>query len=384
MTSDLTDEQTLLRDTARRFLDREVAPLVADHEARGVLPDGIYPKLVAPGFVGATVAAEHGGHGLDFTSYALLVEELAYCWGSLRSSVTTHNMVAGILADAGTPAQRARHLAPLLTGARIAFFGLTEPNVGSDAAGIELRAVDGGDHVRLRGTKTLITNGTIAGTGIVFAKLEGLGPTAFVVDRDESPFEARPLEKMGNLATPLAELTFDDVRVPRANLLGAPGRGLALALKGLARGRCAVAFAAVGLARAALDAGVRYARERRQFGRAIGGFQLVQEMIAEMATLTDAARLMSRRAAAAIEAGGKAVLESSQAKLFATEAGLRVAHLAIQVHGGYGYTREFPVERFYRDLRHLTLAEGTSQIQQLVIGRELLGIDAIRGEGGEK
>ena len=193
-----------------------------------------------------------------------------------------------------------------------------------------------------------------------------------------TPFAARPLEKMGNLATPLCELHFDAAPVPRANLLGAPGRGLAIALRGLARGRCAVAFAAVGLARAALDAAVCYARERRQFGKPIGGFQLVQEMIAEMATLTDAARLMSLRAAAAIAAGDKAVLESSQAKLFATETGLRVAHLGIQVHGGYGYTREFPAERFYRDLRHLTLAEGTTQIQQLVIGRELLGLDAIR------
>jgi len=374
----LTDEQILLRDNARRFLEREVAPLVAEHEARGALPDGLYARLVAPGFVGATVAADHGGHGLDLTSYLVLVEELAYCWGSLRSSVTTHNMVAGIIADAAAPAQRARHLPPLLDGRRIGFFGLTEPNVGSDAAAVELRATTDGDHVRLRGTKIMITNGTIAGTGVVIARLDDVGPTAFVVDRDETPFVARPLEKMGNLATPLAELSFDDVAVPRANLLGEPGKGLRVALKGLAGGRCSVAFAAVGLARAALDAAVRYAKERRQFGKPIGAFQLVQEMIAEMANLTDAARLMSYRAAAALEAGGKGILESSQAKLFATEAGLRVAHLAIQVHGGYGYTREFPVERFYRDLRHLTLAEGTSQIQQLVIGRELLGFDAIR------
>jgi alkylation response protein AidB-like acyl-CoA dehydrogenase len=374
----LTDEQLLLRDNARRFLEREIAPLVASHEAAGTLPDGIYARLVAPGFVGATVPAAHGGHGLDFVSYLILVEELAYCWGSLRSSVTTHNMVAGILADAGTDAQRARHLPPLLDGRHIGFFGLTEPNVGSDAAGVELRAVEDGDVVRLSGTKIMITNGTIAQTGVVIAKLEGHGPTAFVVDRDESPFGARPLEKMGNLATPLAELHFEDVRVPRANLLGVPGKGLGIALKGLARGRCSVAFAAVGLARAALDAAVRYAKERRQFGKPIAGFQLVQEMVAEMANLTEAARLMSLRAAEAIEAGAKGVLESSQAKLFATEAGLRVAHLGIQVHGGYGYTGEFPAERFYRDLRHLTLAEGTTQIQQLVIGRELLGIDAIR------
>jgi alkylation response protein AidB-like acyl-CoA dehydrogenase len=378
MDLELTDEQQLLRDNARRFLEREVAPLVAEHERRGELPEGIYRRLVEPGFVGATVSDAHGGHGLDLGSYLVLVEELAYCWGSLRSSVTTHNMVAGIIAEAGTPEQRARHLAPLLRGEQIAFFGLTEPNVGSDAAGVELAARAEGDAYRLNGTKTLITNGTIAQVGVVIARLADAGPTAFIVDRDQSPFGARPLEKMGNLATPLAELSFVDVAVPRANLLGEPGKGLRLALRGLAGGRCSVAFAAVGLARAALDAAVRYARERRQFGRPIGSFQLVQEMIAEMATLTDAARLMSRRAAAVLQAGGKAALESSQAKLFATESGLRVAHLAIQVHGGYGYTREFPVERYYRDLRHLTLAEGTSQIQQLVIGRELLGLDAIR------
>jgi len=371
-------EQVLLRDNARRFLEREVAPLVAEHEARGELPAGIYSKLVEPGFVGATVPAEHGGHGLDLTSYLMLVEELAYCWGSLRSSVTTHNMVAGIIADAATPEQRARHLGPLLDGRHIAFFGLTEPNVGSDAAAVELRARADGDAWRLSGTKIMITNGTIAQTGVVIARLDEVGPTAFVVDRDETAVGARPLEKMGNLATPLAELHFEDAVVPGRNLLGEPGRGLRLALKGLAGGRCSVAFAAVGLARAALDAAVRYARERRQFGKPIGAFQLVQEMVAEMANLTDAARLMSLRAAAALAAGRKGVLESSQAKLFATEAGLRVAHMAIQVHGGYGYTREFPVERYYRDLRHLTLAEGTSQIQQLVIGRELLGLDAIR------
>ena len=377
----LSDEQTLLRDQARRFLEREVAPLVADCEHRGALPDGLYPRLVAPGFVGATVPQALGGHGLDLTSYLVLVEELAYSWGSLRSSVTTHNMVAAIIAELGSAAQRRRHLGGLVAGTTIGFFGLTEPNVGSDAAGVECLAEPAGDAYRLRGTKTLITNGTIAGTGVVIVRVKDVGPTALVVCREESPFEARPLEKMGNLATPLAELSFDDTLVPCANVLGEPGKGLRVALRGLAGGRCSVAFAAVGLARAALDAAVRYATQRRQFGRVIGGFQLVQEMIAEMANLTEAARLMSYRAAAALEAGGKGVLESSQAKLFATEAGLRVAHLAIQIHGGYGYTREFPVERFYRDLRHLTLAEGTSQIQQLVIGRELLGIDAIRGGG---
>jgi alkylation response protein AidB-like acyl-CoA dehydrogenase len=376
---DLTDEQRLLRETARRFLEREVAPLVEDHERRGALPERLYPRLVEPGFVGATVPEAAGGHGLDLTSYLVLVEELAYCWGSLRSSVTTHNMVASILAEFGSEEQRRRHLAGLVRGTTIGFFGLTEPNVGSDAAAVECAAERLGDTYRLTGSKIMITNGTIAGTGVVIARVKDAGPTAFVVSREESRYTARALDKMGNLATPLAELVFEDTVVPAANVIGEVGRGLRVALRGLAGGRCAVAFAAVGLARAALDASVRYAKERRQFGKPIGGFQLVQEMIAEMANLTDAARLMSYRAAAALEAAGKGILESSQAKLFATEAGLRVAHLAIQIHGGYGYTREFPVERFYRDLRHLTLAEGTSQIQQLVIGRELLGIDAIRG-----
>jgi alkylation response protein AidB-like acyl-CoA dehydrogenase len=378
MDFELSQEQTLLRDTARRFLEREVAPRVSEAEAAQAFPRDLYPRLAELGFVGATVAAEHGGHGLDFTSYLVLVEELAYCWGSLRSSVTTHNMVTGIIAEAGTPAQRAAYLPGLTRGQLVAFFGLTEPNVGSDASGVELVAEEVGDGFRLRGTKTLITNGTVADVGVVVAKVRDAGPTGFVVDRRESPFAARALEKMGNLATPLAELSFDDVLVPKTNLLGERGKGLRLALRGLAQGRCAVAFAAIGLARAALDASIRYAKERRQFGKAIGGFQLVQAMVAEMANLTDASRLMAYRAAAAIERGEKAVLESSQAKLFATEAGLRTATLAIQVHGGYGYTREFPVERYYRDLRHLTLAEGTTQIQELVIGRELLGLDAIR------
>jgi alkylation response protein AidB-like acyl-CoA dehydrogenase len=379
MDFELSEEQRLLRDNARRFLEREVAPLVADHERRGAFPEALYPKLVEPGFVGATVPEAHGGHGLDLTSYLVLVEELAYCWGSLRSSVTTHNMVASIIAEFGSEEQRRRHLTGLVAGTTLGFFGLTEPNVGSDASGVECTAEPTGDAYRLSGTKIMITNGTIAGTGVVIARVKDAGPTALIVSREESRYEARTLEKMGNLATPLAELSFEDTLVPRANVIGEVGKGLRVALRGLAGGRCSVAFAAVGLARAALDAAIRYAKERRQFGKPIGGFQLVQEMIAEMANLTDAARLLSYRAAAALEAGGKGILESSQAKLFATEAGLRTAHLAIQIHGGYGYTREFPVERFYRDLRHLTLAEGTSQIQQLVIGRELLGIDAIRG-----
>jgi alkylation response protein AidB-like acyl-CoA dehydrogenase len=378
MDFELTDEQRLLRDNARRFLEREVAPRVATAEAQGLFPRDLYPRLAELGFVGATVPAEHGGHGLDFTSYLVLVEELAYCWGSLRSSVTTHNMVTGIIADAGTDAQRTAWVGGLTSGKLVGFFGLTEPNVGSDASGVELVAEEQGDAYCLRGTKTLITNGTVADVGLVIARIRDVGPTGFVVDRRESPFESRALEKMGNLATPLAELSFEDVLVPKRNLIGQPGKGLALALKGLARGRCAVAFAAIGLARAALDASIRYAKERKQFGKPIGAFQLVQAMIAEMANLTDASRLLAYRAAAALERGEKAGLESSQAKLFATEAGQKVAELAVQVHGGYGYTREFPVERFYRDLRHLTLAEGTSQIQQLVIGRELLGIDAIR------
>jgi alkylation response protein AidB-like acyl-CoA dehydrogenase len=378
MDFELTAEQRLLRDNARRFLEREVAPRVAAAEASATFPRDLYPRLAEIGFVGATVSPEHGGHGLDFTSYLVLVEELAYCWGSLRSSVTTHNMVTGIVAEAGSPAQRAAWLPGLTSGELVAFFGLTEPNVGSDASGVELVAEEHGDAFRLRGTKTLITNGTVADVGVVIARIRDVGPTGFVVDRRESPFEARALEKMGNLATPLAELSFEDVVVPKRNLIGEPGKGLRLALRGLAQGRCAVAFAAIGLARAALDASVRYAKERKQFGKPIGAFQLVQAMIAEMTNLTDASRLMAYRAAAALERGEKAVLESSQAKLFATESGQRVAELAVQVHGGYGYTREFPVERFYRDLRHLTLAEGTTQIQQLVIGRELLGIDAIR------
>jgi len=378
MDFELTSEQRLLRDNARRFLEREVAPRIAAAEADATFPRDLYPRLAELGFVGATVAAEHGGHGLDFTSYLVLVEELAYCWGSLRSSVTTHNMVTGIVAEAGSAAQREAYLPGLTSGAMVAFFGLTEPNVGSDASGVELVAEEHGDGFRLRGTKTLITNGTVADVGVVIARIRDVGPTGFLVDRRESPFGARALEKMGNLATPLAELSFEDVLVPKRNLIGEPGKGLRLALRGLAQGRCAVAFAAIGLARAALDASVRYAKERKQFGKPIGAFQLVQAMIAEMVNLTDASRLLAYRAAAALERGEKAVLESSQAKLFATESGQRVAELAIQVHGGYGYTREFPVERFYRDLRHLTLAEGTTQIQQLVIGRELLGIDAIR------
>lgn len=381
MDFDLMEEQIALQKTVRKFLEAEVIPLVDEYEEKEQFPPReLVKKLVPFGYFGGLLPEELGGLGLDYVSYFILIEELARAWSSLRTVLTTNNMVLTNIARNGTEEQKKRFLEPMLRADKIAFFGLTEPNVGSDAASVETRAVLDGDDYVLNGTKTLITHGSLAEIGLVFAttdrSLGAKGISAFIVEKDACRYTARNIKKMGMRASALSELTFEDCRVPRENLLGRPGEGLKMALSMLNVGRCNVAFAVIGVAQACIEASIRYAQERTQFGRPIGGFQLIQGLIAEMVMENDAARLLGYRAAHLLQKGTPCVKEASMAKLFATEAALRTASNAIQIHGGYGYTREFPVERYYRDIRHLTMAEGTSQIQKLMIGREVLGISA--------
>ncbi|MDY6911443.1 MAG: acyl-CoA dehydrogenase family protein [Chloroflexota bacterium] len=382
MNFELSEEQQMIKNTVRGFLEKEIAPLVEEYETeRKPLPKALFKKLEPFGFTKALVPEEMGGLGLDFTSYFVMIEELARVWGSLRTLVTTSAMLPYQIAKRGTPEQRVKFLPGLLSMDHVGCFGLTEPNAGSDASAIETTAKRDGDYYVVDGTKTLITGGSMADIILLYATMDkskkGKGITAFLVKKGESDFGARDIRKMGMHASVLSELTFDDCRIPAENRLGEEGEGLGIALGGLNIGRVTITFAVTGIAQAALEAAIRYARERVQFGKTIANYQLVQQMIVNMAMKVDTARLLGYRAAELLNKGVECRKETSFAKLFATESAMDVTYKAIQVHGGYGYTAEFPVERYYRDARHLTLAEGTSEIQQLIIGRDILGVSAI-------
>ena len=376
----LNEEQRILQKEVRRFLEKEIAPLVNEYEYdRKPLTKEIIKKLEPFGFTRAIVPEERGGLG-DFVSFFIMIEELSRVWGSLRALISATSNVAYIIAMRGTKEQREKFLPGLFSLDHQACFALTEPNVGSDASAVETTAERKGDHYLINGSKTLITGGSMADVVCLYATVDrskrGKGITAFLVKKGESQFEASNIKKMGMHSSVLSELSFDDSRVPIENLLGEEGEGLKIALAGLNIGRVAISFSAVGIAQAALDAAISYCKKRVQFGKPIGGFQLVQEMIVDMAVKVDAARLLSLRAAELLNRGTECRREASFAKLFSTEMMMDVANKAIQVHGGYGYTEEFPVERYYRDGRHLTLAEGTSEIQKLIVGRDILGISA--------
>ena len=381
MDFELTEEQKILKDTLRKFMDKEIIPLANEYEEeRKIITREIVKKLQSFGYVGATIPEEYGGFGLDTLSYCIMVEELGRAWGALRTMMTISSLIASIIYEFGTEEIKKKFLGPLVSLDHLGAFALTEPNVGSNAGAVETKAVRDGDSYLLSGTKTLITNGSTADIICVFASVDrtkkAKGIAAFLVEKDKAEFSATNIPKMGMHSSVLSELVFEDCRIPASNMLGEEGMGLKIALSGLNLGRCTVAFAVIGLAQACLDAAIRYAKERNQFGRPIGRFQLIQEKIADMVMELDAARLLAFRAASMIDKGANCIKEASIAKLYATEAVLRIATKAAQVHGGYGYTQEYLVERYYRDARHLTMAEGTSEIQRLIIGREILGLSA--------
>ncbi|BEQ14429.1 acyl-CoA dehydrogenase family protein [Desulfoferula mesophila] len=383
MEIELNEEQRIIVDSVRKFLAKEISPLVEEYESQSKLITKDIIKMLEPyGYASGLVAEEHGGLGLDFLSYCLMVEELSRTWASLRTMVTSSALVTKLLGRMGSPEQREKFLPPLLAMDELACFALTEPNVGSDTGSLETKAERDGDYYVINGTKTLITGGGLADLVLVYAQVKQpdgrKAITGFLVHKNESPFEARNIRKMGMHCSSLSELAFVDCRVPAANRLGQEGEGQRIALSGLNEGRVNVTFAVVGLGQAALEASIRYAQERVQFGKAIAGFQLVQEMIVEMALKVDTARLLGMRAALMLDSGVDCRREASFAKLYSTEAMVEVCNTAIQVHGGYGYTSEFPVERYFRDVRHLTMAEGTTQIQKLLLGREILGVSAFR------
>ena len=377
----LTPEQELIRRSAREFCDREIVPNARDWDRSERMDEGIVPKLAEIGFLGCALPEEYGGMGLDTISYCLVMEELGRADSSVRGIVSVNNGLAGkTIAKWGTDEQKRQWLPRMASGEALGCYGLTEPGSGSDPASLVTRATrDGGEWV-IDGSKIFITLGSWAGVALVFARSGGEGPrgiTCFLVPTDSPGFSARKIDgKLGLRAQDTAELFFDGVRVPDSARLGDEGTGFKVAMSALDNGRISLAAGAVGLGQACIDASVAYASERRQFGKQLAQFQLIQELIAEMAVETEAARMLAWRAAALADRGESYTLAASQAKYYASEVAVRAANAALQVHGGYGYVDEFPVARYLRDARVLTLYEGTSQIQKLLIGRALTGESA--------
>jgi alkylation response protein AidB-like acyl-CoA dehydrogenase len=375
----LTEEQELTRRTVREFAEKEIAPQSRHLDESQEFPFDIMKKLGGMGLLGILFPPELGGAGLSYVDYTLIIEELARVDGSIGLSVAAHNsLCSNHIFLAGSEEQKRRYLPSLARGESIGAWSLTEPTAGSDASGTKTVARrDGADWV-LKGTKTFATHGSVCDVAVVFAvtdRSQGKhGISAFVLEKGMAGFHAgRKEDKMGCRASDTAELVMDDCRVPASSLLGKAGEGFVDALRVLDGGRIGIGSLAVGIAQGALEQATRYASSRRQFGRAIAEFQAVQWMLADSAVEIDAARLLVQRAAFLKDTGREVTLASAMAKLYASEMALRVTDRAVQIHGGYGYTKDYPVERAYRDAKITTIGEGTSEIQRLVIARHLLG-----------
>jgi len=374
----LTEEQTLLRKTVRAFAEAEIAPHSREWDERQEFPRELFGRLGELGLAGVCWAEEYGGSGLSTLDWTIVMEELARVDAGVALSLAAHHgLCSAHINLAGSEEQKRRFLPPLARGEKVGCWGLTEPGSGSDAGGMRTTALRAGDRWVLNGSKTFITNGRVADTAVVMAVTDRAagkkGISAFVVERGTPGFRpGKKEDKLGVRSSDTSELVFEDCRVPAENLVGREGMGFVDTLKILDKGRIGIAAFSVGIARAALEASIRYSRERRQFGHPIADFQAVQFKIADMATKTDAARLLAWRAAAMADARQPHTAESSMAKLFATEIAVENALEAIQVHGGYGYLKEHPVERYLRDSKLGTIGEGTSEVQRLVIARQLL------------
>jgi alkylation response protein AidB-like acyl-CoA dehydrogenase len=382
----LTPEQELIRASARELCERELVPHARAWDEAEELPRTLVETLADAGFLAAGLPEELGGGGLDSVSYCLLCEELGKADSSVRGIVSVSNGLFGkTVAKWGTDAQKQAHLPGLASGEALGCYALTEPGCGSDAAALATRAEqDGADWV-LTGSKVFITLGSWAATAIVFARTGGpglddrapKGISAFLVPTDSDGFEARLMKgKLGLRAQDTAELSLDGVRVPAEAMLGAEGEGFKVAMSALDNGRISLAAGCVGIAQGCLDASVGYAKEREAFRKPIAAFQLVQQLLAEMHVESEAARLLTWRAAALADAAKPYTTEAAVAKWYASEAAVRAANAAVQVLGGYGYVDEYPVAKYLRDARVTTLYEGTSQIQTLIVGRALTGSSA--------
>jgi alkylation response protein AidB-like acyl-CoA dehydrogenase len=381
----LTEEQEQLRKEIREFAAREVTPNVMAWDEASEFPMAAVKKLGAMGLFGVVIPAEYGGADLGYLDYVLAIEELSAADGSLGITVAAHNSLGtNHIFLAGTEAQKKKYVPLLASGKSLAAWALTEPGSGSDASNARTTAVKKGNRYVLNGNKTFITNGHYADIAVVIAvtdKTKGThGLSAFIVEKGTQGFRPGKKEnKLGLRASDTSELIFEDCEIPEENLLGVEGEGFIDAMRVLDGGRISIAALALGIGRGALDAALKYVKERRQFGKAIAEFQGIQWKLADMATELDAARLLTQRAAVLKDAGRKTTRESSMAKLFASEVAVRICDEAVQLFGGYGFIKDYPVEKFYRDVKLCTIGEGTSEIQRMIISREILKVHPSRG-----
>ncbi len=382
MDFDLTEEQGMIQETIRKFADEEIAPVASENDKKAHFPRDLFEKLAALGFMGTPIPEEYGGAGFDFISHAIVAEEIGRVDSSLRGTYSVQvSLVELPILKFANEEQRKKYLPKLTSGEWIGCFGLTEPNAGSDPASMVTSAVEDGDSYVLNGQKTWITNAGIADLAIVYAKTDKeAGPkgiTAFFVERGMEGFSTRDLhDKLGLRASNTAEIFLENCRVPKENILGELNKGFKVAMGTLDFGRYTVSAGCVGSAQGCINICKKYVKERIQFGKPVGGFQLVQQMIADMVVECEAGRLLVYRAGHLKNKGLPNTRETSIAKYYCSEMVNRVAYKAVQLHGGYGFSGEYDVERFYRDARINTLYEGTSQIQQLIIGAYELGIKA--------
>jgi butyryl-CoA dehydrogenase len=383
MDFDLTDEQRLIRETAREFTDREIVLQTRENARNHHFDLELVRKIAAQGYLGAIVPQEYGGAGLDYLSYGLIVEEIGRGDSAIRTVISVQtSLVCSAILKWATEEQKQTYLPKLCSGEWLGCFGLTEPDTGSDAANQKTRARKTDTGWVINGAKMWISMGNYARVALIFAQtdpeLGHKGLACFLVDTDQPGFQTQTIEhKMGLHASDTASIALEDVEVADDQMLGQIGEGFKVAMSALDSGRYSVAAGCVGICQGCVEESVRYAKEREQFGRPIASFQLVQAMIADMVLKTDASRMLVWRAGFLKDKGRPNTLETSIAKLHATEASLECANLAIQVHGGAGYVDDHPVERYFRDARVTTLYEGTSQIQKLIIGRGMTGINAL-------
>ena len=383
MDLELSDEQRLIQETAREFTDKEIVPRARENDRNHHFDLELVAQMAEQGYLGAIVPREYGGAGLDYLTYGLIVEQVGRGDSAMRTVVSVQtSLVCSAILRWGTEEQKQRYLPKLCSGEWLGCFGLTEPDTGSDAANQKTRARRDGDGWTLNGAKMWISMGNHAKVALVFAQtdpeLAHKGVACFLVDTDQPGFQPSTIEgKMGLHGSDTASIALDDVHASDDEMLGEVGDGFKIAMSALDSGRYSVAAGCVGICQGCVDESVRYSKEREQFGRPIASFQLVQAMIADMVVDTDAARMLVLRAGYLKDSGKPNTTETSIAKLYATEAAVRCANTAIQVHGGAGYVDDHPVERYFRDVRVTTLYEGTSQIQKLIIGRAATGINAL-------
>src|SRR5881409_1825082 len=373
-----TEELLEIKRVVREFAESEIRPHVLEWDEKQIFPRDVLKKLAGLGFMGVLIPTEYGGAGLGYVEYVAIVEELSRVDGSIGISVAAHNsLCTGHIYSFGNEEQRRKFVLPLARGEKLGAWSLTEPEAGSDAAGTQTVAQLDGQHWILNGQKTFTTHGTYGDICVAMAVTDKSaghhGISAFIVEKGTPGFYAGKKEnKLGLRASDTSTVVFDDCRIPKDNLLGEAGHGFIDALTVLDGGRISIAALALGMAQGAFEAALKYSKQRKQFGRAISEFQAIQFKLADMATEIDAARLLTHRAAWMRDQGMKTTAQSSMAKLYAGEVAVRAANECVQIHGGYGYIKEYPAEKYYRDVKLCTIGEGTSEIQRMVIARELL------------